>query len=300
MILVVGATGLVGGEVCRQLTAAGMPVRALIRPTSSPDKVEGLRSLGIDTVVGDLRDSKSLATACRDIDAIVSTVSSMPFSYQAGVNDISTVDMEGMRALVDAATRAGVKRFVYTSFSGHLDTPSPLVQAKRTIEGVLMASRLDWTILRPSYFMEVWLTPVVGFDPEHGKVAIYGSGKSPISFISTRDVAAFAVTGLMSASTSRATLELGGPEAISPLDVVTIYEETLGHKIDITLVSDADLAAHQASATDPMAQSFVALQRCYARGDAIDMRRTSSLLLRSMRTVREQARTSVRQPVTTS
>ncbi len=296
MILVVGATGLVGGEVCRQLTAAGMPVRALIRP-AKPDRIDSLRSLGVDTVVGDLRDTRSLATACRDIDAIVSTVSSMPFSYQAGVNDIATVDTDGMRTLIETATRAGVKRFVYTSFSGHIDIPSPLVQAKRTIEGMLMASRLDWTILRPSYFMEVWLTPAVGFDAEHGKATLFGTGKSPISFIAIRDVAAFATTSLLSATTSRATLELGGPEAISPLDVVTTYEEALGHKIDITLVPESDLEAQQASATDPMGQSFAALQRCYARGDAIDMRRTSTLLLRSMRTVREHARSMGRQPV---
>lgn len=299
MILVVGATGLVGGEVCRQLTAAGMPVRALIRSTSSPERIDSLRSLGIDLVVGDLRDPKSLSTACKDVDAIVSTVSSMPFSYQAGVNDLSTVDTDGMRGLIDAAIHSGIKRFVYTSFSGHIDIPSPLVQAKRTIEGALMASRLDWTILRPSYFMEVWLTPAVGFDPEHGKAVIFGTGKSPISFISIRDVAAFATTSLMSASTSRATLELGGPEPISPLDVVGLYEEWLGRKIDITFVPESDLETQQSSATDPMAQSFAALQRCYARGDAIDMHRTSSLLLRSMRTVREQARTTVRQPVTT-
>ncbi|MHB8960892.1 MAG: SDR family oxidoreductase [Candidatus Limnocylindrales bacterium] len=299
MILVVGATGLVGGEVCRQLTAAGMPVRALIRPTAKPAKIDGLRSLGVDTIVGDLRDTRSLGTACRDVDAIVSTVSSMPFSYEPHVNDIATVDTDGMRALIDIATKEGVKRFVYTSFSGHIDIPSPLVHAKRTIEGVLMASRLDWTILRPSYFMEVWLTPAVGFDAEHGKVVLFGTGKSPISFISTRDVAAFATTALLSASTSRATLELGGPEAISPLDVVTTYEEALGHKIGVTLVPESDLQAQQASATDPMAQSFAALQRCYARGDSIDMRRTSSLLMRSMRTVREQARSMGRQPVTT-
>lgn len=300
MILVVGATGLVGAEVCRQLTASGMPVRALIRRSSSREKVDTLRALGIDTVVGDLRDPKSLATACKDVDAIVSTVSSMPFSYQPGVNDIATVDTDGMRSLIDVAARAGVRRFVYMSFSGQIDIPSPLVEAKRTIEGTLMASPLDWTILRPSYFMEVWLTPAVGFDPEHGKAVIYGAGTAPISFISIRDVASFATTALLSPSTSRATLELGGPEPISPLDVVATYEEWLGHRIEITFVSETELEAQQASATDPMAQSFVALQRCYARGDAIDMHRTASLLLRSMRTVREQARTTARQPVATS
>jgi uncharacterized protein YbjT (DUF2867 family) len=299
MILVVGATGLVGGEVCRQLTAAGMPVRALIRTTSNPDSIDGLRSLGVDTVIGDVRDSASLTSACRGADAIISTVSSMPFSYQAGVNDIAAVDLDGLRRLISAASETGVRRFVYTSFSGHIDLQFPLSIAKRTIEGVLMASRLDWTILRPSYFMEVWLTPATGFDAEHGKATLFGSGQSPISYISTRDVAAFCVTSLLSASTSRATIELGGPEAISPLNVVGLFEEAMGHKIDVTLVPESELEAQQSAATDPMAKSFIGLQRCYARGDAIDMTRTSTLLLRSMRTVREHARSMGRHPVTT-
>jgi len=299
MILVVGATGLVGSEVCRQLRVAGMPVRALVRSTSSPEKIEGLRSLGIETVIGDLRDDKSLADACTGIDAVITTVSSMPFSYQAGSNDIMTVDTDGTRKLIDAAGDAGARRFVYTSFSGHIDISSPLVEAKRTTERHLMASRLDWTILRPSYFMEVWLTPTVGFDPEHGKVTLFGTGTAPISWISTRDVAAFAVTSLMNPNASRAILELGGPEAISPKEVVGIYETWLGRKIEVTGVPEIDLERQQTSSTDPMAQSFAALQRCYARGDAIDMKRTSMLLLRALRTVREHARTLSREPVAT-
>lgn len=297
MILVVGATGLVGGEVCRQLTAAGMPVRALIRTTSNPDRIDALRSLGVDTVIGDVRDTTTLTAACRGVDAVISTVSSMPFAYAAGTNDIATVDTDGMRRLIDIASETGARRFIYTSFSGHIDLTFPLSTAKRTIEGHLMASPLDWTILRPSYFMEVWLTPAVGFDAEHGTATLYGSGRAPISFISIRDVAAFAVTSLLSAATSRTTLELGGPEAIAPLNVVGSFEEALGRKIEVTLVSESDLEAQQVSVTDPMMQSFIGLQRCYARGDAIDMTRTSTLLLRSMRTVREHARSLGRQPV---
>lgn len=297
MILVVGATGLVGGEVCRQLAAAGMPVRALIRSTSNPDKIDALRSLGVGTVIGDVRDTAGLTAACRGVDAVVSTVSSMPFAYEAGANDIATVDSDGIRRLVDIASEMGVRRFVYTSFSGHLDLPFPLSIAKRTVEAHLMASPLDWTILRPSYFMEVWLTPATGFDAEHGTTTLFGSGEAPISFISIRDVAAFAVTALLNAATSRQTLELGGPDAIAPLEVVATFEEALGRPIEVTLVPEADLEAQQASITDPMMQSFIGLQRCYARGDAIDMKRTAPLLLHSMRTVREHARSLGRQPV---
>jgi uncharacterized protein YbjT (DUF2867 family) len=47
MNLVVGATGMLGGEICRRLAARGKPVRALVRATSDPAKVEALQALGI-------------------------------------------------------------------------------------------------------------------------------------------------------------------------------------------------------------------------------------------------------------
>jgi NADH dehydrogenase len=53
MILVVGATGLLGSEICRRLRARGRPVRALVRPGST--KAAALRAIGVETVEGDLR-----------------------------------------------------------------------------------------------------------------------------------------------------------------------------------------------------------------------------------------------------
>jgi uncharacterized protein YbjT (DUF2867 family) len=59
MILVVGATGLVGSDVCRRLAARGRPVRALVRATSDPAKVDALRALGVEVAHGDLHDPAS-------------------------------------------------------------------------------------------------------------------------------------------------------------------------------------------------------------------------------------------------
>ena len=61
MILVVGATGILGSEVCRQLVPKGETVRRLARPTSDAAKVAALKGLGIETVAGNLRDPESLA-----------------------------------------------------------------------------------------------------------------------------------------------------------------------------------------------------------------------------------------------
>src|SRR3954471_13745021 len=112
--LVVGATGLVGSEVCRLLRDAGLPVRALVRRSSDPDKVARLEQLGVSIVTGDVKDRASLDRACRDVSVVVSTASST-IHRQPG-DSIATVDQQGQIDLVDAAEAAGVSRFVFISF----------------------------------------------------------------------------------------------------------------------------------------------------------------------------------------
>ena len=275
MILVVGATGLVGGQVCARLVAEGVGARALVRATSSPEKVAGLRAQGVDIVEGDVRDAASLDAACAGVDAVICTVSSMPFSYEPGVNDIQTTDLDGVKSVIDAAARAGVGHFVYTSFSANLDLDFPLGRAKRAVEAHLIDSGMAYTILRPSCFMEVWLSPAVGFDPANGTVALYGDGTQPVSYIATADVAAFAVASLTVPAARNAVLELGGPEALSQVGAKEVFEEVLGRPAATQSVPVEALQGQLAAATDPMQQSFTSLMLCVAKGDAIDM---SSLL----------------------
>ena len=64
MVLVVGATGLLGSEVCRQLAAKDKKVRGLVRTTSDQAKVDMLKNYGAEIVQGDLRDRASLEAAC--------------------------------------------------------------------------------------------------------------------------------------------------------------------------------------------------------------------------------------------
>jgi NADH dehydrogenase len=212
--------------------------------------------------------------ACAGVSAVIETVSSMPFAYEAGVNDIATTDLEGTQHLVDAAKAAGVGQFVYTSFSGNIDLDFPLRNAKRTVEAYLKLSGLDYTVLRPSYFMEVWLSPAVGFDAAGAKATIYGTDARPISWIALADVAEFAVRSLDNPAAHNAIIELGGPEALAPEQVVKLFERVHGRPFEIQHVPADALAAQQAAATDPMMQSFSGLMRCYADGDAIDMTAT--------------------------
>jgi uncharacterized protein YbjT (DUF2867 family) len=271
MILVAGATGMLGSEICRQLTAAGKSVRALVRQSSDPSKVDRLKEFGAEIVQGDLRDRTSLDMACQGVTHVITTVSAMPFSYIAGVNDLTTTDVEGNTNLIEAAKTNHVTQFIFTSVSVDKISESPLKWANSEVERRLKESGLVYTILRPSFFMEVWLSPAVGFDAANAKAAIYGNGQNPISWIAVQDVARFAVAALDHPAAKNATLELGGPEALCPLDVVKIFEEVGGHPFEVQFVPEQALEAQQAAATDQMQQSFSAAMRAYASGDPIEM-----------------------------
>jgi len=80
----------------------------------------------------------------------------------------------------------------------------------------VVASGIAYTILRPTFFTEIWLSPAVGFDATNATATIYGAGQNPISWISLGDVAEFAVCCRDNPEARNAILELGGPQALSP------------------------------------------------------------------------------------
>ncbi len=285
MNLIVGATGSLGSEICRRLAGQGESIKALVRETSDPEKVAQLKSLGAELVRGDLKDPLSLKTACRDVSAIISTASST-LSRQKG-DSIQSVDQQGQWDLVDAAEAAGVKHFVLISFP-NIDIDFPLQKAKRAVEDRLRQSQMTHTILQPTFFMEVWLSPALGFDPANAKAQIYGDGHNKISWISFYDVARFAVAALDNPRARNATVKLGGPEALSPLEVVRVVEQSLGKPVVVQHVPEEALRAQYSAATDPLQQSFSALMLYYARGDVIDMTDTRrAFSIEQLKSVRE-------------
>jgi uncharacterized protein YbjT (DUF2867 family) len=289
MILVVGATGMVGRQVCRLLTAGGKSVRAMVRAASDPAKVDELKALGVEIVQGDLRDPESLRAACRGVDAVIATASSMPFNYVPGENTPETTDQAGLLSLIDAACEAGARQIVFTSFPA-VGASFPLQDAKRAVENRLRGCGVASTILQPPYFMEVWLNPAVGFDYANRKATIYGSGTNPVSWISLLDVAQFAVASLDNPAARNVTLELGGPEALSPLEVVAIFEEVGGGKpFEVQSVPVEALREQLAAASDPMQASFTGLMIGYASGKAIEMESTLKAFPLKLKSVREYA-----------
>jgi uncharacterized protein YbjT (DUF2867 family) len=273
MILVVGATGMMGGEVCSLLAEKGMKTRALVRTTADAAKVERLRALGAEIVTGDLRDRASLDAACQGAAAVICTASAMPFAYVPESNTPINVDRDGIIALVDAAREQHVNHFVHTSFAP-LRAEFPLQDAKRAVEARLRSSGMNYTILQPTYFMELWLSPAVGFDYTARKASIFGEGQNAISWISYRDVAKFAVAALTTPGAGNATMELGGPQALTPLEVVGIFEKAGGQAWEYVNVPTSALEAQVVAADEPMQKSFAGLMLSLAYVTPIDMTAT--------------------------
>ena len=286
-ILVAGATGFLGSEICRQLISKNRNVKGLVRATSDSNKVANLKELGVETIEGDLKNKDSLENALRGVSAIISTVSST-LSRQEG-DSIQTVDDEGQNNLIDAAISAGVSKFVYVSFCG-MPGEFPLQTAKRKAEKHLAESGLNYTILQPTYFMEVWLSPALGFDFANGKATIYGEGKNKVSWIAIKDVASFAVASLDNPAVKNKSIQLGGPAGLSPVEVVNIFEATKGKKFELQFVPEAALRAQRDAAQDPLSESFAALMLGVAIGSEIDMKNAIDLLPIQLTSVNDYAR----------
>lgn len=258
-VLVVGATGSLGTEICGRLADKGMPPRALVRETSDPARVDALRVLGAEIVTGDLRDRESLDRACAGVDVVVSSATSI---IREG--EISAVDGQGQSNLVEAAREAGVARFVYISFE-ELGTGAPLEQAKRAVEKRLRESGITYTILQAGLFHETWLTPATGFDLASGTVNVYGSGEAELSWIAVADVATAAVNALDEPGTNEATLPIAG-ERLSYNSVVAVFEEVTGRPIAVQRVPTEALAAQRDASSDEREQSFAGLMLGVATG----------------------------------
>ena len=285
MNLIVGATGMLGGEICRLLSERGQAVRGLARATSNPATVARLRGLGVELARGDLKDRASLEKACRGARTVVSTASST-VSRQEG-DSIESVDHQGQLNLIAAAENAGVKHFILISFPD-TDIKFPLQTAKRAAEERLRRGGLTYTILQPTCFMEVWLSPALGFDLAHAAVQVYGDGHNKISWISFQDVAKFAVAAIDNSQVINSVVRLGGPDALSPLEVVRLAEQDIGKTISVQHVAEDALRTRHAAATDPLQQSFAGLMLYYAGGEVIDMVKTlRAFQVQHLKSVRE-------------
>jgi uncharacterized protein YbjT (DUF2867 family) len=221
-VLVVGATGQLGGVIARQLIASGTKVRALAR---SRERLSPLAP-GAEIAPVDLRDLPRLTEACRGVDQIVATANN---NMGKGPSSPSRIDLSAYQNLCAAARNTGVRRLIYVSYRGVAqDAPVDIFRIKWYVEDAIRRSGVPHVMLRPTAFMDVWIDGIMAKDiREKGAVMIFGDGNRVANYIAVEDVAKFAVAILSRADVVNEVVDAGGPSNLSQNDLATLVERRL-------------------------------------------------------------------------
>lgn len=249
MNLVVGSTGLLGGLIVRKLLARREQVRIMVRQPST--------ITGVERVMGDLKDPASLDRACQDVTTVITTANS---AQRGGADNVQSVDVEGNRELIHAAVNAGVRHFVFVSAAFvDVNHPNAFLAAKARTEEHLRASGLQWTIIAPHVFLDVWFHLLVGSAlAARVPVSLVNGGRKRHSFIAVDDVAEFTSRAVGEPAAIGKHLVLGGPDALSWSDIVAKTSEILGDPVPVTTIEPGDPISSLSPPLDRMAGALAA------------------------------------------
>jgi uncharacterized protein YbjT (DUF2867 family) len=253
MILVTGATGTVGSEAVRLLSARHQPARALVRDPSRVAHRAGLAD-EIEVVTGDFDHPDTLDAALAGVGTVILVSPAVP------AQEI---------AVVDSAVRNGVTHIVKITSKASPDSPVDRRRGQARIEAHLAATGLPHTLLRSNAYLQnlLALAPSV----RQTRSFTMSAGDGQIGMIDARDVAAAATrVALAPAAHAGRTYRLTGPALITYGDIAKELSRTLGHHIEYRRISPDEhrAAMLRAGLPEAVATSNAQAFGLIAEGDA--------------------------------
>ncbi len=240
-VFLTGATGYVGRQVVRDLVKAGYAVRALVRKGSEPKLPEGIAG-SITVVNGDIQKPESYRDALQSCDAIINLPGLLREFPNKGIT-FEGVHFLGTKLLVNEAQKLGTPRFIQMSALGVRQGARPKYQeTKFRAEEYLKASRLRWTIFRPSLmfgneregfvnFMSV-LQDLLAMAPF--VVPVLGDGKYRFQPVAIQNVSEGFVKALTNDGSVGKTYDVAGPDRYTYNELLDTVAYAVGkHKIKI-------------------------------------------------------------------
>lgn len=230
MILVTGGTGFIGQAVIRHLVASGKQVRTLLRPSAQTPNLP--KGVPVEVAISAVSDERSLRSALSGVDTIYHLAGG---EWQGVHADLSQIEIQGTRALIEVAQEVGVERIFYLSHLG-ADRASayPVFKVKGIVEEFIRKSGINYTIVQSSLVYG----PNDNFTTALAKLlAVYplffflpGQGKSLVQPIWVEDLVTCLTWSLDLEETINETLQVGGPEFLSIRQVLEELIEVTGNQ----------------------------------------------------------------------
>lgn len=223
-IVLAGATGNLGERIARALLKRRATVKAIVRPSTAPDKVERLQKLGVAVAQVDFTSASELTKACSGGCCVISALSGL-----------RSVIVETQTVLLDAAINAGVPRFIPSDFSIDF-TKLPYGQnrdldLRRDFHERLDKASISATSIFNGAFADLLTgqAPIILFKLK--RVLYWGDADQRLDFTTTDDAAEFTATAALDPSTPRI-LRIAGDQ-ISTRELVTVMSEVTGRQFHL-------------------------------------------------------------------
>lgn len=224
-IFISGATGFVGGHLCRELLSRGHTLKLLAHSPKSSDLKDA------ELVSGDATSAEDCRKAAAGCDAVINLVGIIREFPARGVT-FERLHIEATRNMIAAAQQNGIRRYLQMSALGsRAGAVSGYHRSKYAAEELVVASGLDYTIFRPSLIFgpkDAFVNMLAGFIRSFSVVPVIGDGKYRMQPISADDVARCYAIALEKPETVGKGYNICGPDRLNYLEIVDAVARALG------------------------------------------------------------------------
>jgi uncharacterized protein YbjT (DUF2867 family) len=241
MILVTGAAGNNGQAAVREISRQSVKVRALVRDASKATAISDLAN--VEVVQGDMQKPETLSGALDGVERALLISSATPAMYDTQCTFIDAARAAGVRHVVKFSGKESSIGFNPDNFS--------FTRMHAQVEHYLEASGLDWTHIRPSQFMQVYLREAPSIASKG--VLSLAAGDIDLSPIDIPDIAKICFGVLTTDGNEGQAYEMTGPQALSMPDIAAIISDIVGKPVRYESVTPEQKREGQLAAGMPPA-----------------------------------------------
>ena len=239
-ILVIGASGFVGGYLTRQLPAHGYTVRCLVR---TPGKVQLLADSGCEIIKGDIADKIAIHDALKSIDAVYVTVHTLAPQH-ASTAELGFMDIEliGLQNIVEGCKAQNVKRLIYvTSIGISASSSDAWTKGRWKTQQYLLNSGLDVTVIQPGMIAGIGGQGfnMILANAQKRLAFVIGNGRNKFRCIAIDDLIYNLIGVLNEPEAIGKCYEVGGDDVLTSDQLIDAAADVVGHnhpaKVHISL-----------------------------------------------------------------